>query len=73
MISYSPLWETLKCKGLSTYTLRRKMNVSAGTIDRLKQNKYVSTHTIDVLCNLIDCDVQDVMCQIRDKMPPSKE
>lgn len=66
MISYAPLWETLKAKGMSTYTLRRKMNVSSGTVDRLKHNRHVSTHTIDMLCNLIDCDVQDIMVQIRD-------
>lgn len=67
MISYAPLWETMKQKGISTYTLRVKMGFSPGTLTQLKNNRYVSTHTIDTLCNLIDCDVQDVMLQIRDK------
>ena len=66
MISYEPLWQTMKEKGITTYTLRVKIGFSAGTLDRLKQNRYVSTHTIDNLCNLLDCDVQDVMIHLRD-------
>ncbi|MFV0401237.1 MAG: helix-turn-helix domain-containing protein [Oscillospiraceae bacterium] len=67
MITYDPLWKTMKEKGITTYTLRRKWNISGGTIDRLRKNQHISTYTIDILCNLIDCDVEDVMKQIRDK------
>jgi len=67
LISYAPLWETMKRKGTSTYTLRRKWNFSAGTLDNLKHNRHVSTHTLDTLCNLIDCDIEEIVCQIRDQ------
>lgn len=67
MISYAPLWKTLKNKGISTYVLRNKMNVSSGTVDRLNKNKHVSTHTLDVLCNLIDCEIEEIVCHIKDE------
>jgi len=67
MISFNPLWETMKKKGISTYTLRVKWGFSPGTLTQLKNNRHVSTHTINTLCNLLDCDVEDVLCQIRDK------
>lgn len=67
MISYSPLWETMKSKGVSTYTLREKMGFSPGTLTQLKNNRHVSTHTLDILCNLLDCDIEKVVLQIRDR------
>lgn len=66
MISYAPLWETMKRKKISTYTLRVKLGFSPGTLTQLKNNRHVSTHTIDTLCNLLDCDVQEVVEHIRD-------
>ena len=61
MISYEPLWKTMKEKGVSTYTLRVKMGFSAGTLGSLKHNRHVSTHTLQILCTLLDCSVQDVV------------
>lgn len=61
MISFQPLWQTMKEKGVSTYTLRVKMGFSPGTLTQLKNNRHVSTHTLQTLCNLLDCRVQDVV------------
>ena len=55
MVTYDRLWETMKTKGLSQY------GFSAGQIGRLKKNAYVSTHTIDVLCTILNCRVEDIM------------
>lgn len=60
MIVYDPLWETLKKKGLSTYTLRVKFGISGSTVQRLKRNMSVSTNTLDDLCKLIGCKLSDV-------------
>lgn len=60
MIVYTPLWETLKRKGLSTYTLRNKFEISGSTVQRLRKNMSVSTNTLDDLCNLLDCPLSDV-------------
>lgn len=60
MIVYTPLWETLKRKGFSTYTLRNKIGMSGSTVQRLRKNMSVSTNTLDDLCNLLDCPLSDI-------------
>ncbi len=67
MIVYDPLWETLKKKGLSTYTLRVKFGISGSTVQRLKRNMSVSTNTLDDLCRLIGCELSEVAKFIGDK------
>ncbi|HCD45289.1 MAG TPA: XRE family transcriptional regulator [Lachnoclostridium sp.] len=61
MIIYDALWETMKKKNISQYYLIRYCKISAGQIGRLKKNSFVSTHTIDMLCEILDCNVEDVM------------
>ncbi len=61
MISYEPLWQTLKLKGISTYKLRKDYNFSKGTLDRLKQGKNITMETLDTLCNILDCPVSDII------------
>ncbi len=60
MIVYTPLWETLKKKGMSTYTLRVKLNISGSTVQRLRKNMSVSTNTLDDLCELLNCSISDI-------------
>ena len=69
MIIYSPLWETMKNKKISTYYLIYKCGVSSGTIYNLKHNKGISTITINDLCNILDCDVSGIMKHIPDDEP----
>lgn len=64
MISYAPLWETMKQKGVSQYAMRRKHGFSAGTMDSMKKGNSVSTNTIEELCRILDCRVEDVMVYI---------
>ncbi len=61
MVTYDRLWETMKTKGISQYRLIKYYGFSAGQIGRLKKNAYVSTHTIDVLCTILNCWVEDIM------------
>lgn len=60
MIVYTPLWETMKRRGVTTYTLREKYKISGSTIQRLKRNMSVSTNTLADLCRLLDCKLSDV-------------
>lgn len=66
MISYSPLWITLKEKKITQYQLINKYNVSAGQLSRLRANSNISTHTIDTLCNILNCEIQDIMVHIKE-------
>jgi len=72
MISYKPLWDTMNAKGISTYTLRVKMGFSPGTLTSLKQNRHVSTHTLQLLINILDCEVQDIIKITPDETPSDK-
>ena len=61
MIVYDRLWETMKNKGISQYDLIYRYNISSSLLDRLRHNKGVSTHTIDVLCTILNCEIEDIM------------
>ena len=61
MISYEPLWETMKRKKASTYTLQVKGEISSSTVRRLKANESVSTNTLDALCKILECEIRDII------------
>ena len=61
MIVYTPLWDTMKKRGISTYALINKYNISSSTINRLRHNMGVTTQLIDDLCVILDCKVEDIM------------
>ena len=67
MISYDRLWKTMKEKGVSQYTLINKYHISPGQITRLKRNESVSTHTIEMFCRILKCNVEDIMTYKDDK------
>lgn len=67
MISYAPLWETMKKKNATTYTLQVKGEISSSTIRRLKANESVSTNTLEALCKILDCTLQDIIDYLPDE------
>ncbi len=67
MISYDNLWKIMKEKGVSQYALIKQYNVSPGQITRLKRNESVSTHTIEMFCKILECNVDDIMQYIPDE------
>ncbi|MBE6735059.1 MAG: helix-turn-helix transcriptional regulator [Ruminococcaceae bacterium] len=66
MIVYDKLWQTMKEKGISQYALIKQYKISPAQITRLKRNESVSTHTIDVFCKILRCNVGDIMDHIED-------
>lgn len=66
MISYDNLWNVMKEKGISQYALIKRYNVSPGQLTRLKRNESVSTHTIEMFCKILKCDVGDIMSYVPD-------
>ena len=67
MISYDRLWQTMKEKSITQYTLIKKHNISPAQITRLKRNESVSTHTIETFCKILKCNVEDIMQYIEDE------
>ena len=61
MISYEPFWKTLKTKGITQYQLINQYHISAGQLSRMRTNANISTHTIDILCEILDCPVEDIL------------
>lgn len=66
MIKYDRLWETMKKRGITQYALYTHYNVNRSQINRLRQNQNVETNTIDKLCNILQCNVEDIMEHIPD-------
>lgn len=60
MITFEPLWETLQKKGISQYKLIKEYKISTGQLDRLRKNGNVSTFTLNQLCKILDCELNDI-------------
>ena len=67
MISYEPFYKTLKNKNISTYKLINQYGISRSLLDRLKHNKPISTVTLNDLCTILNCRVEDVLVFTEDK------
>ena len=61
MISYAPLYKTMKEKNVSTYKLIHEYGISRSLLDRLKHNRPISTVTLNDLCKILCCRVEDVI------------
>ena len=61
MISYAPLYQTMKDKGITTYKLVKDYNISRSLLDRLRHNKPISTVTLNDLCTILNCRVEDIL------------
>ena len=61
MVSYAPLWKTMKEKGVTTYTLIEKHNIPSKTVYNLKHNNNISTTTLERLCNILGCTPNDIL------------
>jgi len=61
MIKYDRLWKTMEARGISQYDLYTHYNVNRSQINRLRKNKNVEVNTIDKLCNILKCSVEEIM------------
>lgn len=66
MMSYAPLFKTMREKGITSYRLER-MGFNRATYYSIKSGKSVSTNTLHQLCKLLDCSVEDIIVYVPDK------
>ena len=66
MIKYDRLWATMRARGITQYALYTRHNVNRSQINRLRKNQNVEVNTIDKLCNILQCRVEDIMEHIPD-------
>ena len=66
MISYNPLWRTMKKRGVTTSTLIYKNGFSAYTITNLRRNKSITMNTLEKLCTVLECSPNDIIEFVKD-------
>ena len=73
MISFDPLWDTMKRKGVSQYKLLKDYHFSAGQLNRLRRNCNVNTYTFNQLCKILDCKIEDVAVYLEEDASETEE
>lgn len=67
MIKFDRLWVTLKEKGISQYKLAKEYGIDYAQLHRLRHNMVVKTTILDRLCNILDCQIEDIMEVVHEK------
>lgn len=67
MIRYKEIPEKLKQAGYSTYRIRETKILSEGTVQSIRENKPVSLKTIDAICQILNCKIEDIVEIVPDK------
>lgn len=60
MIDFSPLWQTMKDKGVTQYALLQR-GIDNKMLDSLKKNKNITLLTLEKLCRILDCSPNDIV------------
>lgn len=61
MINYDPLWNTMQKRKVTKYQLIYHWGLSSNTLRRMSHNEPISSTTLNELCLILDCTVQDIM------------
>ena len=69
MISYKPFWVTLNKSSESTYTLIHKHNINPTTINRLRNNQPITTTTLNDLCTILKCSLEEIAEFVPEEKP----
>lgn len=69
MIVFDRLWMTMKSKGVSQYKLIHEYGFSTGQLDRLRKNENVSIYTLNTLCRILNCKIEEIVEYLPDENP----
>ena len=61
MVSYEPLWRTMRERDETTYTLITKYGINPRTVNNLKHNKGITVYTLERLCEILHCTPNDII------------
>lgn len=73
MIVFDKLWDTMKAHGVSQYKLINQYQFSAGQLDRLRKNESVTTYTLNTLCKILNCRLEDIAEYVPDPEEENEE
>lgn len=65
-ISYKKLWILLIERKMTKSELRKKAGLSPGVFTRINKNEAVSLSALQSICEILNCDIGDVISFIRD-------
>ena len=60
-VSYKRLFHLMIEKGMTNAHLQQKAGFSANIITRLKRNGYISLESIESICQVMNCGVDDIL------------
>ena len=66
MICFDKLWNIMEQKNISTYYLREQCGIDSKTIRRLRANDNTETKTLNKLCAVLGCRLEDIAEYIPD-------
>ena len=66
MIRFDKLWKLMEKRRVSTYQLREKCGIDSKTVRRLRANENMETKTLNKLCTVLQCGIEDIMEYIPD-------
>lgn len=61
VVVFDKLWQTMSEKGISTYQLREKCGIDSETVRRLRANDHIETKTLNKLCAVLACNIEEIM------------
>lgn len=67
MIVFDRLWDVMKEKGISTYQLRERCGIDSKTVRRLRANDNMETKTLNKLCEILDCHLEEIAEYVPDE------
>ena len=67
MIVYTPFWETLKKRGMTSYSLMKNYKISSSIVDKLRNDIPMSTYTLDNFCRILNCTLDEIAKYVPDE------
>ena len=59
--SYNNLWKVLEDKNMTKEDLKKATGMSSATIAKLGKNENINMNSLDKICEVLECDVEDVI------------
>jgi len=66
-VNYKKLFHLLIEKEMSNADLQKQAGFSANIITRLKRNEYIKLQSIESICNVLNCGVDDILDFVPDE------
>ncbi len=59
--SYNNLWKVLEDKNMTKEDLKQATGMSSATIAKLAKNETINMKSLEKICDVLECDVEDVI------------